>query len=122
MDFEVVYAYLLGVYLGDGHVTRMPRTWRFTIALDAAYPDIVSECVAAIDTVVTDRRVALRRDPKARKVDVVSYWKRWPLVFPQAGPGYKHSRPIVLEPWQREIVDREPEAFLRGLIHSDGCR
>lgn len=24
--------------------------------------------------------------------------------------------------WQRTIVDEHPEAFLRGLIHSDGCR
>jgi hypothetical protein len=28
----------------------------------------------------------------------------------------------VLEPWQREIVDAFPREFLRGLIHSDGCR
>jgi hypothetical protein len=28
----------------------------------------------------------------------------------------------VLEDWQREIVDRYPEQFLKGLIHSDGCR
>ena len=24
--------------------------------------------------------------------------------------------------WQRSIVDEHPESFLRGLIHSDGCR
>ncbi len=34
----------------------------------------------------------------------------------------KHTRPIELEPWQQEVVDREPERFLRGLFHSDGCR
>lgn len=28
----------------------------------------------------------------------------------------------MLEPWQDEIVAREPGAFLRGLFHSDGCR
>jgi hypothetical protein len=26
-------------------------------------------------------------------------------AFPQHGPGRKHERPIVLEPWQLEIVD-----------------
>lgn len=31
-------------------------------------------------------------------------------------------RAIVLEPWQKEIVDAETKKFLRGLIHSDGCR
>ncbi|WP_327084691.1 LAGLIDADG family homing endonuclease [Nocardiopsis sp. EMB25] len=24
--------------------------------------------------------------------------------------------------WQQEVVDAHPEAFVRGLIHSDGCR
>jgi len=28
----------------------------------------------------------------------------------------------VLAAWQREIVDAHPQPFLRGLIHSDGCR
>ena len=38
------------------------------------------------------------------------------------GPGPKHERPIVLAPWQREIVEAHPWPFVRGLIHSDGCR
>ena len=53
---------------------------------------------------------------------VEAAYKHWPLVFPQHGPGRKHNRPIVLHGWQRAIVDRRPEPFLRGLIHSDGCR
>jgi len=28
----------------------------------------------------------------------------------------------VLEPWQQGIVDRHTGEFIRGLIHSDGCR
>lgn len=28
----------------------------------------------------------------------------------------------MLEPWQRDIVDACPWDFVRGLIHSDGCR
>jgi len=55
-------------------------------------------------------------------VNVDSATKRWLDAFPQHGPGRKHERPIVLEPWQQEIVDRFPEQFIRGLIHSDGCR
>jgi hypothetical protein len=33
----------------------------------------------------------------------------------------KHTRRIVLEPWQREIAEEYPGKFLRGLFHSDGC-
>ena len=43
-------------------------------------------------------------------------------IFPQHGPGRKHLRPIVLAPWQRDVVDQHPRPFLRGLLFSDGCR
>ncbi len=36
--------------------------------------------------------------------------------------GRRHERPIVLRPWQRLLLDQAPDAVLRGLIHSDGCR
>lgn len=55
-------------------------------------------------------------------VNVCAYWKHWPCVFPQHGPGRKHERLIQLEQWQQEVVDAQPKALVRGLIHSDGCR
>jgi hypothetical protein len=53
---------------------------------------------------------------------IKSYSKHWPCLFPQHGPGMKHTRPIVLEPWQEELVAAHTGEFLRGLFHSDGCR
>lgn len=53
---------------------------------------------------------------------VTSFSKHWPCLFPQHGPGKKHDREIALEPWQQQIVDAHPWEFIRGLIHSDGCR
>jgi hypothetical protein len=57
--------------------------------------------------------------------DVSVWWgssPRWPEAFPQHGPGRKHERRIELADWQREIVDAFPHEFVRGLLHSDGCR
>jgi len=54
--------------------------------------------------------------------EVYSFSKHWPHMFPQHGPGAKHTRQIALEPWQQNIVLRHPGRLLRGLIHSDGCR
>ncbi|MGH2983901.1 MAG: hypothetical protein ACRDK5_06570 [Solirubrobacterales bacterium] len=34
----------------------------------------------------------------------------------------KHTRRIWLAEWQRELAEHWPEALLRGLIQSDGCR
>ncbi len=53
---------------------------------------------------------------------VQNAWKHWPCLFPQHGPGRKHERPIVLEGWQRAIVEAHPWDLLRGLFHSDGAR
>jgi len=55
-------------------------------------------------------------------MEVVSYWKHWPCLFPQHGPGPKHLREIRLEAWQEEIAHAVPARLLRGLIHSDGSR
>ena len=54
--------------------------------------------------------------------EVKSYSEHWVCMFPQHGPGKKHERPIVLEEWQEFVLEAHPEEFIRGLIHSDGCR
>jgi hypothetical protein len=35
------YAYVLGMYLGDGDISRLPRTWRLRISLDMMWPGIM---------------------------------------------------------------------------------
>jgi hypothetical protein len=115
------YAYLLGVYLGDGCLVRMPRTYGLRVFLDAAYPAIVDEVCGAV-ALVRGRSAGCRRDADRHMVTVQSYWNHWPCLFPQHGPGKKHHRPIVLADWQREIVRREPGRLLRGLIQTDGWR
>jgi hypothetical protein len=71
--------------------------------------------------VVPHNRVG--RVPRQGVMAVQAYSTHWRCLFPQAAPGKKHERPIVLEPWQEQIalIDH-PCEFLRGLIQSDGCR
>jgi hypothetical protein len=115
------YSYLLGLYLGDGHLSEYRRgVFRLRISLDERHIHIFMWCVDAIRAVMPANRIGLSHPQGC--VVVSSYSKRWIELFPQHGPGKKHDRPIVLEPWQQEIVDAEPEAVLRGLIRSDGCR
>ena len=54
--------------------------------------------------------------------EVTSYSKHWPCLFPQHGPGRKHTRKVELADSQQVIVDRYPGDFARGLFHSDGYR
>jgi hypothetical protein len=71
---------------------------------------------------VIGRRVTMRPDPVENVLYVQSHWKHWPCLFPQHGPGRKHTRRIALVPWQQRIVDAYPDQLVRGLIHSDGWR
>jgi hypothetical protein len=116
------YAYLLGLYLGDGHLVGNGRSWQLVVSLDGAYEEIVDECRGAMLLTLPSRTPRLRTRPNERCVRVASMAKAWPELLPQHGPGRKHKRPIVLAPWQRAIVERETWQFVRGLIHSDGCR
>jgi hypothetical protein len=119
---EAAYSYLLGIYLGDGHVGIHGRTARFVVALDAGYPAIIDEVLAAARAVAPTARVTVHDRPGQQCRYTSSYARTWLELFPQHGPGPKHERSIVLAGWQRAIVDAHPRPFLRGLIQSDGCR
>jgi hypothetical protein len=115
------YAYLLGLYLGDGNISKMKKgVFRIRITCCSAYPHLMDLCQAALEAALPNSRVS--RYGRIGCTDVASYSKHWPCLFPQHGPGLKHLRPIVLRPWQVAIVREHPKDFLRGLIHSDGCR
>ena len=115
------YGYLLGIYLGDGCISRGRRVWRMRITLDSRYPGIIDRTREAIEVLMPGQRAgAWRRSDNCTEVYLCS--KHWPCLFPQHGPGKKHLRPIRLEPWQEVLVKEATEEFIRGLIDSDGCR
>lgn len=90
--------------------------------MDARYPGIIGECARAMAAVLPTSVVGTYYLKTSRQAVISSYSRAWPCYFPQHGPGRKHLRRIALEPWQQTIVDQHGEEFLRGLIHSDGCR
>ncbi|MFF7688701.1 helix-turn-helix domain-containing protein [Streptomyces syringium] len=115
------YAYLLGLYLGDGCLSLGPRgVYALRIACADAWPGLIDSCRDAMRRVSPANSVCTVR--KQGCVMVTSTNKHWPCLFPQHGPGKKHERLIALEPWQEAIVDEYPWEFIRGLVHSDGCR
>jgi hypothetical protein len=119
----VPYAYLLGLYLGDGCLSPYPRgVYRLRITLDQRYPRILAECAQAITSVRPSRAMRVGRAQKVGCIELYACWKHWPCLFPQHGAGRKHERKIELANWQREVASAEPAALLRGLIHSDGYR
>ncbi len=119
-----VYSYLLGIYLGDGYLARASTSSPvLEISLDPKYPRIVDECSTSIwQLAQVQAKISQRKTPRGEAIRLVATSPLWPSIFPQHGPGKKHEREIALEAWQQSAVDRFPGHFLRGLIHSDGCR
>jgi hypothetical protein len=115
------YAYILGMYLGDGCIGHTVRSTQLVITLDARYPGLVAECAERLER-ITSYKVSIKKDPEHHFFRVVTAWQMWPTLLPQTGPGKKHERPIVLREWQWVLVRHHREQFIRGLIHSDGCR
>ena len=115
------YSELLGLYLGDGHISAGARSERLRLMLDAKYPVIVDEAAALLGRVVPDNRVGRQDLYDGRMVTLWAYHRHWSCLFPQHGPGKKHDRAIHLEPWQQALVSAAPWDFLRGCIRSDGC-
>lgn len=115
------YSELLGLYLGDGHIVRMPRTWQLRVFLDSRHKEILRDTEEILRRsfggVVVSK--TLRHEGRMTILGVCCQHIR--CILPQHGPGKKHQRPIALEPWQQTLVEREPWRFLRGCIRSDGC-
>lgn len=114
------YSYLLGLYLGDGHIVSRGKQNHLSIYCCDAYPGLIDAAEEAMRKVF--KEASTGRRAKIGCTEVKSYTKHWKCLFPQHGPGRKHERCIALADWQQEIVDEYPWELVRGLIHSDGCR
>jgi hypothetical protein len=118
------YAYLLGLYLGDGCISvggdPAKGVWKLRIMCADAWPGLIQDCIQAMRAIrPVNKVITLQRQGCT---EVLSYSRHWPCLFPQHGPGVKHTRQIELQPWQRVIVTQFPGNFARGLFHSDGYR
>jgi hypothetical protein len=98
------------------------KVFRLRIVLDSRYPGIINECKDAIRNLIEERSAKVGQVSRIGCFEINAYWKHWPCMFPQHGPGPKHLRRIALAQWQQEMVDLHPGRLLRGLIHSDGSR
>ncbi len=120
------YSYLLGLYLGDGHIVARGESAYLRITLDLLYEGIIEKATSALGLtfpVAAVRRYTQRHGDEDDRCAILQLRSPdLPIAFPQHGPGRKHLRPIVLADWQRALTVRHPDALLRGLIHSDGAR
>jgi hypothetical protein len=115
------YSELLGLYLGDGHIVKLARTWKFRLFLDSRHGEIVADSRALLTRCFPGNAVGTVFGHEGRMTVLVVHSSHLRCLFPQHGAGMKHNRPIQLEPWQEELVATAPWHFLKGCIRSDGC-
>jgi hypothetical protein len=120
-ELQKAYVYLLGLYLGDGDISKLRATYRLRVTLDIRYPNIIRGCADAMKTVFPNNTATVIKQP-GNYVIVVCLSNALPILYPQHGPGEKHTRLIKLEPWQEVLVKLYPLEIWRGLFHSDGSR
>jgi hypothetical protein len=101
-DDAASYAYLLGLYLGDGHLVTRTRVPVLRIYCADAWPGLIAECENAMLAVLAR---STQRVQKVGCVGVQSYSGHWPCLLPQHGPGHKHERSIYLAEWQQPLID-----------------
>ncbi|MFC5830905.1 helix-turn-helix domain-containing protein [Nonomuraea insulae] len=117
----MAYAHLLGLYLGDGHIVRCRKeVYQLSLFCGDDWPGLIEEAERTMARTMPTSSVSRRQ--RNGCTEVKSYSKHWVCLFPQHGPGKKHQREITLADWQQEIMEAHPGMFVRGLIHSDGCR
>lgn len=116
------YSYIFGLYLGDGCLNELKNrenNYRLRITQDNKYPKLIEDCRNAITNLLSTKTWLCN---KIGCKDITTSKKDLNLWFPQHGLGKKHEREIKLENWQIIVLDKYPQEFIKGLIHSDGCR
>jgi uncharacterized protein YqiB (DUF1249 family) len=122
-NYRKRYAYLLGLYLGDGHISKIRYTYRLRIFQDSRYTNLIELCKETIQVIVPDNTVNVHKKSEYHNCHIISaYSSDWVEMFPQHGEAKKHQRTIQLEEWQQIIVDEFLIEFVKGLYHSDGTR
>jgi hypothetical protein len=114
------YSYLLGLYLGDGCIYRLPKTYKLTITLDNKY-DSLNEYTISVFSRFFEKPAYifdLSLHGRGNAIDIITHSCTLPVIFPQHGRGRKHDRSIELKEWQVDIIDSI--SFVKGLMMSDG--
>ena len=112
------YSYIFGCYLGDGHITEHERTNKLTLYSDIKHQDIIINQKFSLKLLFPNNKINEYIIKNCARISV--YNKNILTLFPQHGKGLKSDRQIKLENWQKEIISKEPECFIKGLIDTDG--
>lgn len=110
-----MYNYILGIYLGDGHISPNKNSYKLRIVMDSKYPNLVHETRICLRNFF-ESPVSVNSREGCKVISVFD--KNLPKYFPQHGFGKKHDRKIILSDFQIENISYSD--LLKGLWLTDG--
>jgi len=111
------YSYILGMYLGDGYIDKMRRTYRLRIFLDSRQDLVIEECIKNLKILFPNNKINFYKF-KDNYVSIRVYSNNIPILFPHIGSGAKHNRNIEFEDFQKNNIIKK--SLMIGLFHTDG--
>lgn len=122
-ELRKAYSYVFAIYLSDGYLAELksrPGVYRMRFFNDVKYPINSEEWRTELHKLFPNHVVS-RTKPSDRNIWLISlYGRRIPVLFPHVGKGMKHERKLNIQDWQKDIIEKEPEKFIKGCIESDG--
>lgn len=115
------YSYLLGLYYGDGCISKYARTYKLRIFLGRHETDVSQMAKQSINCLFPTNKINDYPLIHSKCNEISVYSSKLLAYFPDHGEGKKHSRQIALVDWQKNIVEEYPEFFVTGLYDADGC-
>lgn len=120
---QKAYSHILAVYLCDGYINevkRKPGVYCIRFFNDYNYPIDSEEWRNNLKILLPGNSCNLYK-PRSKNIwQIMAYSKNLAKMFPQHGLNEKWQRKMILESWQKEIITKYPEEFIRGCIQSDG--
>lgn len=112
------YSYILGVYLGDGNIDKMTKTYRLRIALNINQDLVIDECYKNLKMLLPKNKISFNKQKNSNCGVISIYSNLLPILFPHLGNGRKHDRKIELTDEQLKIINKN--VLMKGLFHTDG--
>lgn len=114
------YAYIFGVYLGDGYIIRNKRTYKLMFSILENHTEVQKKISSQLKILFPFNKINILKRKNSKCCDIIVYSNNIPLLFPQYGSGHKHERKIETTELQRFNIITYPKEFLSGLLDSDG--
>lgn len=116
-DQRQAYSFLLGFFLGDGHITGDKS---FKITNYIYFEEMNNRIIDNINILYPEYRVKVYKKKNCNAIDICVHSKNFCGLFPKY-KGKKHNTILFFETWMLDIIDQYKESFITGLIESDGC-